>query len=67
MSADRYAASALNCLSLESFHFLGNSDGSALADFLQGYFCGDDPTDDYSGKIVLIQCTFAIAALFTEQ
>ena len=67
MSADRDAASALYCLSRESLHFLGNSDSPALADILQDYFCGDEPTNDYSGKIVLIQCTFTIAALFTEQ
>ena len=45
MSKDSDAARVLNSLARESLHFLGSSDGPALADFLQDYFCGDDPTD----------------------
>ena len=45
MSKDRDAARALNSLARESLHLLGSSDGPALTDFLQDYFCGDDPND----------------------
>ena len=45
MSKDRDAARALNSLARESLHLLGSLDGPALTDFLQDYFCGDDPND----------------------
>ena len=45
MSKDRDAAHALNSLVRESLYLLGSSDGPALTDFLQDYFCGDDPND----------------------
>ena len=47
---DREAARALNCLAREPPNFLGSADGPALADFLQDYFCGDDPVNDSQGK-----------------
>ena len=41
----RDVARALNSLARESLHLLGSLDGPALTDFLQDYFCGDDPND----------------------
>ena len=50
MSMDREAARALNCLARESLDYFGRTDGPALADFLQDYFCGDDPAYESPGK-----------------
>ena len=50
MSMDREAARALNCLARESLGYFGRADGPALADFLQDYFCGDDPAYESPGK-----------------
>ena len=50
MSMDREAAHTLNCLARESLGYFGRTDGPALADFLQDYFCGDDPAYESPGK-----------------
>ena len=50
MSMDRKAAHALNYLARESLGYFGRTDGPALADFLQDYFCGDDPAYEPPGK-----------------
>ena len=52
MSNDR-AARALNSFARESFDLLGGSDGPALADFLQDYFCGEDPANESPGTRAL--------------
>ena len=50
-----------NCLSdrfaREGYDLLGSSDGPALLDFLEEFFCGDDPDNDdgvSSGKGILL-------------
>ena len=52
MSNDKAAARALSRCSRESLHFLGSSDGPALANFLEDYFCGDDPANESPGNII---------------
>ena len=49
MSKDREAARALNTLARDGFALLGSSDSSALTDFLQDYFGGDDPGNESPG------------------
>ena len=49
MSKDREAAQALNRFACES-HFLGGADSSAFDDFLEDYFCRDDPANDSPGN-----------------
>lgn len=50
MLNDREAAHALNSLARESFDLLGSADGPTLSDFLQEYFCGDDPAYDWLSR-----------------
>lgn len=45
MSNAREAARALNNLFREGHDLFGNSDGPALSNFVQEFFCGDDPID----------------------
>ena len=44
------ATRTLNRLARESLHFLGSANSSAFDDFLEPYFCGDDPANDSPGK-----------------
>ena len=45
MSNARDATRALNSLFQEGCDLYGSSDGPALSDFVQEFFCGDDPID----------------------
>ena len=53
MSKRNRAASTVNRLVKDGYDLLGSSDGPALMNFLEDYFCGDDPDDydDSSGKV----------------
>ena len=54
MSNDREAARALNSFARESFDLLGGSDGPALADFLQDYFCGEDANESPGTRACIV-------------
>ena len=45
MSNARDAARALNSFFREGQDLFGSCDGPALSDFVQEFFCGDDPVD----------------------
>ena len=45
MSKARDTARALNTLFREGHDLFGSCDGPALSDFVQEFFCGDDPID----------------------
>ena len=45
MSKARDTARALNTSFREGHDFFGSCDGPALSDFVQEFFCGDDPID----------------------
>ena len=63
MSMEREAARTLNCLAQESLDFLGSADGPALADFLQDYFCGDDPAYESQDKYLHTSILYLIVII----
>ena len=53
MSNARDTARALNALFREGHDLFGDFDGHALSNFVQDFFCGDDPVDSDSKWNVL--------------
>ena len=45
MSTSQDAARAINRFASEGYDLLGTSDGPALQNFLEDYFCGNDPAN----------------------
>ena len=46
MLSSKEVTQAINRLAREGLQLLGNSNSSALLDFVEEYLCGDDPDDD---------------------
>ena len=57
MLRDKEAARLLNSLAIESRAIFRSSDSSAFTDFLQDYFCEDDPSNESPGKLKRLMCS----------